>query len=105
MLMSVPTRTFRSVMLVRISPGKFGSSKRSVCTTRSPGTSSRNSPPNEWLCPVERLRERHAPLAAHLRVELVHLAGEAVRRQPLCYRFGVSKGAIHPLGRRAQHAV
>src|SRR6185437_365853 len=49
--------------------------------------------------------ERHPVAAADPGVELVHLAGEAVRRQPLGDRVGVEEGAVDPLGRGAQHAV
>ena len=49
--------------------------------------------------------ERHAEAAADARVHLLHLAGEAVRRQPLDHGVGFEKGAIHLLRRAAQHAV
>ena len=45
---SVPTVTF-------ISPGRFGSSNRSVQRMRSCGTSSRYPPPKEWLLPEVKL--------------------------------------------------
>ncbi|MNT62647.1 hypothetical protein D3C72_2003860 [compost metagenome] len=52
---SVPAITFFSWMVVRISPGRLGSSNRSVCTMRSPGTSSTYSPPNACVPPLLKL--------------------------------------------------
>src|SRR6185503_9187309 len=52
MFISVPTETFLRVIVTCISPGRFGSSNLSVYRMRSCGTSSRYSPPKEWLCPV-----------------------------------------------------
>ena len=49
---SVPQKTSASVTVTSMAPGRLGSSKRSVCRMRRPGTSSRYSPPNEWLRPV-----------------------------------------------------
>ncbi len=54
MFTSVPTTTFLNVYIVRISPGRFGSSNTSVATMRSPVFSSRYLPPNAWLVPVEK---------------------------------------------------
>ena len=51
------------------------------------------------------VRERHLVGAADLGVQVVNLAGEPVRRQPLGHRVGVEERPIDPLGRRAQHAV
>src|SRR5690606_39075192 len=49
--------------------------------------------------------ERHPVAAAHAHVALVDHAGEAVRRRPLRHRRRIDEGAVHALGRRAQHAV
>jgi hypothetical protein len=49
--------------------------------------------------------EGHPVAAADARIEVLHLAGEAVRRQPLGHRVGIEEGAVDALGRRAQDAV
>src|SRR5574343_1535473 len=51
----VPQDTGVKVMVVTIWPGRLGSSKRSSCRMRSLGSSSKYVPPNEWLCPFEKL--------------------------------------------------
>ena len=51
MFTSVPTETFFKLTVTFISPGRFGSSNRSVQRTRSFLASSRYSPPKEWLLP------------------------------------------------------
>jgi hypothetical protein len=55
--------------------------------------------------PVAEVGERHPVRAADLGVQLVHLAGEAVRRQPLDHGVGVEEGAIDALCRCAQDAL
>ncbi len=52
-----------------------------------------------------KVGERHAVTATHLCVHLVHLGGEAIRRQPTGHRVGVQKGAVNAFGGGAQHAV
>jgi len=49
--------------------------------------------------------ERHPERAAHLRVHLVHLAGEAVGRQPFRHRIRIEESAVDALGLGAQYAV
>jgi len=49
--------------------------------------------------------ERHPVRAADARVEVVDLAGEAVRRQPLGHRVGVEERPVDAVGRGAQDAV
>jgi hypothetical protein len=51
------------------------------------------------------VRERHAESASHLRVEVVHLAGEAVRRNPFDRCVRVEERPVHALRRRPEHAV
>src|ERR1051326_4583916 len=51
------------------------------------------------------VRERHPVAAADARVELVDLAGEAVRREPLGHGIGVEEGAVDLLGLGAKDAV
>src|SRR5207248_7054943 len=61
MFTSVPTETLRSVVVVRISPERLGSSMTSVATMRSLGTSSRYAPPKEWLRSEEHTSELQSP--------------------------------------------
>ncbi len=51
------------------------------------------------------IRKRHPVGAADLRIQMVDLAGEAVRREPLDHRVGVQERAIDALRRRSQHSV
>lgn len=49
---------------------------------------------------------RSSPVAAaDSRVQLMDLAGEAVRRQPFGDGIGIEEGAVDPLGRRTQNAM
>src|SRR5687768_13195653 len=50
-----PDRDLLQAHLTFISPGRFGSSNLSVQRIRSCGTSSRYSPPKEWLLPEVKL--------------------------------------------------
>jgi hypothetical protein len=43
------------------------------------------------------VRERHLVGAAHLRIDLVDLAGETVWRQPLGHGVRIEEGAVDPL--------
>src|SRR3546814_10250309 len=49
--------------------------------------------------------ERHFEGAAHLRVHVVHLAGESVRRQTFGDGVGFEKGPVDTFGAGAQDAV
>jgi len=49
--------------------------------------------------------ERHPEAAADLAIELVDVADEAVRRQPLGQGRAVREGTVDLLGRGAQDAV
>ncbi len=49
--------------------------------------------------------ETHPVGAAHLRIEMMDLPRESIRRQPLDLGVGIKEGAVDPVGRRAQHAV
>jgi len=51
------------------------------------------------------VRERHAMAAADACVQVMNLAGEAVRRQPLRHRVGIQEGAVDALRRSAEHAM
>src|SRR5581483_6858827 len=64
------------------------------------------------ILPAERValagrevRERHPEGAADPRVQVVHLAREPVRGQPLDHRVRVEEGPVDLLGRSPQHAV
>jgi hypothetical protein len=46
--------------------------------------------------------EGHLVRAPHSRIHMVHLAGEAVWRQPLDHRVGVNECSVEPLRRRTE---
>src|SRR5262245_17504002 len=51
------------------------------------------------------VRERHLECAADLRVHVVDLARESVRRKPFRHGVGVQKRPINFFRRRAEHAM
>lgn len=54
---------------------------------------------------IGEIGERHAEGAANMRMQMLHGAGEAIGRQPLCHRIGLKEGAIDPLGAGTYDAV
>ena len=52
-----------------------------------------------------KIRERHLVGAAHPGIQVVNLAGEAVRRQPFDHGVGIEEGAVDSLRRRTKHTV
>jgi len=54
---------------------------------------------------VAEVRERHLAAAAHPRIHVMHLAGEAVGRQPFGHGIGVEEGAVDAFSRRTEDAV
>src|SRR5262249_51791741 len=55
--------------------------------------------------PRAEVRERHPVGAPDLRLQVMDLAGEAVRGQPLGHGLGVEEGAVDFLGLGAEHAM
>jgi hypothetical protein len=51
------------------------------------------------------IRERHLVRAADRGVQMVHLAGESMRRQPFSQRVRIEERAVDPLRRRTEHTV
>src|ERR1700754_4180439 len=55
--------------------------------------------------PGAEVTKGHLVRSARLRIHVMDLACEAIRRQPLCNRIGLKESAIDTLGRCAQDAV
>src|SRR5436305_9148232 len=55
--------------------------------------------------PRREIRERHLERAANPGLEMMHVAGEAVRRQPFAEGVGIEEGSVDAFGGRAQNAV
>jgi hypothetical protein len=51
------------------------------------------------------IRERHPVRAADLGLQVMNLAGKAMRRKPLGHRVGIEKGPVDSFGRGTEHTV
>src|SRR4051794_39222297 len=63
------------------------------------------SPAKRMALAGSEVGERHTERAAGMRFELMHLACEAVGRQPLGLRVGIQEGTVEFLGRGPHHAM
>src|SRR6185437_9768293 len=105
MFSSVPQDTLFKVIVFRISPGKFGSSKLSVWRMRSGGRQFEVFSAERVALAGGKIRERHPVAAPDLGVQVVNLSRKSVRRQPFDQRIRFQECPIDSLGRRSQQTM
>ena len=55
--------------------------------------------------PCREICERHSIRTAYLRIQMVHLPGEAVGRKPFGFRVRINKSSINLVGRSAENPM
>src|SRR5437867_1247601 len=105
MFNSVPQETFSSVIVVCISPGRFGSSNLSVLTNAFVRRQFDVYSAERVALARAEIRERHLVSAADFGVQVMNLARESVRWKPFDHGVRIEERAINSLRRRPEHSV